>query len=194
MTGKSAEENAKANEGVKLDYKQEEQLKNARFYLQQAQGIDEALKKVIEQINATPDISTFDHQILVNAGNTVMKIDEHIKHFKDHYDTLPQDGRGVKATFDDMQKVLASIDQSKQTIKPTYDKVMGLINTANYPSLGEDLERLGDMGSMYANVDVLNMDPVKSRFVGQRNAGCKCRTQQDRCGLCHFRNAADCNG
>ncbi len=162
LTGKSTAENVQADAGVKLDYKPEEQLKNARFYLREIAGMDVALKELVEQVNATGDQTTFDHQRLQQGMNTITKARQRAGNVRQHLEPLPADGRGVKPAADELQQSMAGIESSGAALKPVYDTVMALINPANYPTLGADLDRLGDLAGMYANSNVLFEDPARA--------------------------------
>lgn len=165
LTGKSAEENAAANTGVKLDYKQVEQLKHAHYYIREIAGIDAALKEVVAQANATENKSTFDHTVLQQAVASVNKAADRIKKVRTHLDPLPADGRGVKAAHDDLRKTLVSIDASRKTLAPIHEHVMSLINPGNYPKLAQDLDRLRELSAMYANPRVLMEDPERGALL-----------------------------
>jgi hypothetical protein len=165
ITGKSTELREKENTGVKLDYKQEEQLKNARFYIREVQGYAQGLSGLVEEIRPIENHDLVDHRKLQQAAATINKAGERVKYAQDGLANLPADGRGVQAASDELKQAVASIQGSIKFLQPIHTHVMDLINPANYPELAADLERLGDLAGMYSNTRVFEMDRPRAAEV-----------------------------
>lgn len=141
--------------GVKLDYRQEEELKNAQFALRDLEGQAAAVAKLVEEIKPQEDQRLVDHRTVQKGMNTIDVAERRIGEVHTHLDPLPDDGRGVQPTRERLGKAVDSVAASKAFLAPLHEQLSTLINPASYPNLRPDLERLRELAMMYANPTVL---------------------------------------
>ncbi len=155
ITGQAATDPAAESEGVKLDYRQEEELKNAKFSLRDLEGRAAALTQLVEQIKPKKDKRLVDHRLVQKGMNTLEVAERRTREAHNHLDPLPKDGRGVKPTRERLGKAVDSVAASKAYLTPIHKQLSALIDPANYPELKADLDRLRELSAMYANPRIL---------------------------------------
>lgn len=157
--------------GVKLDYQQEEKLKNARFHLREVEGKAAALADLVAQIQAAGDVRSFDHREVQAGMNTLADADRKVGHARAQLEGLPADGAGVKDVTDALAQVVAKLAAARQALTPVHEQLAGLINPASYPTLPADTERLRELARMYANPLILQENRGQAaELVGQMTA------------------------
>jgi hypothetical protein len=144
--------------GTRLNYKQEEALGNARYHVREVAGFAGALTQLADQISKADDVSTIDHRQLARGMNTITEARRKAGNAADQLAGLPEDGAGVKPVGDDLRTHLAAIDAAEKVIAPAHQKVMAMIDPAQLPELQNDIKRLSELASLYANTDVLESD------------------------------------
>lgn len=144
--------------GARLNYKQEEALGNARYHVREVAGFAGALTQLADQVSKADDVSTIDHRQLARGMNTITEARRKAGNAADQLAGLPEDGAGVKPVADDLRTHLAAIDAAEKVIAPAHEKVMAMIDPAQLPELQNDLKRLSELASLYANTDVLESD------------------------------------
>lgn len=147
-----------AEAGTKLDYKQEENLKNARFYARELTGKAAALAQVAETIAKADDPLLVPIGKLQAAINTLEDVHRKEKFADDQIALLPADGRGVPEVADQLKSNKQNVLASEKVIVPAYEKLVSALDPKNHPSLSEDLIRLRELSGMYANVDIFVSD------------------------------------
>ena len=146
---------AKPAGGAKLNYKQEESLKNARFHSSDVAGKAQAIAGVAATISKATDPNTIDYRLMGQAMNTIVDARRKIENANTHLAAVPEDGAGVPEVAEQVKTSAASIDASEKVIAPAYEKLMGLLNPKNSPTLDIDLKRLQELGQMYGDATVL---------------------------------------
>ncbi len=144
-----------AEAGVKLDYRQEEQLKNARFSLRDLQGRAAVLTQLVEELKQAEDQRLIDHRKVQTGINTLEVADRRTKETRDSLAPLPSDGRGVATTQSELDQAVASVAASREFLVPLHQKLAQLINPGSYPTLDADIKRLGELAGMFANRNIL---------------------------------------
>jgi len=153
---------------VKLNYKQEDLLKNARFHTSDAQGKAEAVAGVASKVQAAENIATLDHRLIQSAVNTITDARGKARNADNALAELPADGRGVPEVAGALAKVKASLDESEKVIAPVHAHLMKLVDPANYPSFQADVKRLSELAGMYRDTTVLEQDrPRAIELIGQ---------------------------
>ncbi|HRX85514.1 MAG TPA: hypothetical protein P5572_10890 [Phycisphaerae bacterium] len=158
LTGKVAGPADAAPAGVKLDYRQEEQLKNARFHTNDVEGKAGAIAQFVEQVQATEDKRLVDFRAVRQALNTLEDADRKVGNARTHLEGLPADGAGVQQVADALAKAVASLEASRTVLVPLNESLSKLIDPAQYPDLQADTKRLSELASMYARPEVLVQD------------------------------------
>ncbi|MEZ6243838.1 MAG: hypothetical protein R3B57_12440 [Phycisphaerales bacterium] len=151
--------NAKpATETVRLDYKQEEQLKNARFNLREVEGNARALEAQVKELEGVEDKDAYDYRKLVAAMSTIENAKRKAGWAADALKPLPANGEGVAEQNQHLAELNASIAKSEAYLTPIHERLQQIINPANYPDLHDDLERLRGLSVMYGNPMILQTD------------------------------------
>ena len=158
ITGQAPTNSAAENEGVKLDYQQEEELKNAQFALRDLEGQAAALVQLVEQIKPQENRNLIDRRVVQQGMNTIEVAERRAGEVHNHLDPLPDDGRGVKPTRERLGKAVDSVAASKAFLTPIHKQLAGATDATNYPDLKTDTERLSDLCTMYANPRILLED------------------------------------
>lgn len=165
ITGEAPASPGAESEGVKLDYRQEEALKNANFSLRDLEGRAKALEELVEQIQAQEDKRLVDHRLVQQGMNTIEVAERRTRETHTHLDPLPADGRGVKPTRERLGKAVDSVAASKKVLEPLHKQLSTLINPASYPELRADLERLSELSRMYVRPEILLTDREQAAAV-----------------------------
>lgn len=139
----------------KLDYRQEELLKGAKFNLREVEGNAEGLVELVDKLKPVADQNTIDHRLLVTAMNTVANAERKAGFTEDALKKLPEDGTGVAESWQSLGKARESVASSVAFLKPLHEKLMQLIAPATYPAMSEDVKRMRDLSTMYGNTAVL---------------------------------------
>lgn len=153
---------AGAGSGVKMDYRQQQSLKDAQFNINQLAGAAKSVAEVVEQAKAAPDQSKVDARQVQGAMGTLTEARRKLKFATDRMDALPANGAGVAEAAAELKAVITSLDASEQSLRPLLDTLTKLLDPANYKELNADLKRLRELAGMYANTSLLKNDPVKS--------------------------------
>ena len=149
-------------QGVKLDYRQEEQLKNARFALRDLKGRAAALAELVTELKGIENQQSIDHRRVQVGINTIEVADRRAKETQDALAPLPADGRGVKSAQEELKQAVANVESSRQFLVPLHAKLSQLIDPASYPTLTADLDRLRELGVMFADPTIFNLDRVRA--------------------------------
>ncbi len=147
-----------ADATVRLDYKQEEQLKNARFHLREVEGYTRALDQLVVQLKGVEDKDAFDHRILAQAMYTIEQAQRKAGFAGDTLKPLPANGAGVAEQVDRLATQKKSITASEAYLSPIHSRLQQIINPANYPDLRADLERIRGLSAMYGNLGLFQTD------------------------------------
>ncbi len=135
--------------GVKLGHNQEEQLKNARFYLKEMEGLAKQVNDVATQAAAVEDKTTINHRLINGAMATIAKAGERAGYVAGYLEELPANGRGVAAATQRYNNVVAQLKTDAATLQPIHKTLSDLVNPANYPAFEEDYKRLGGLVRLF---------------------------------------------
>jgi hypothetical protein len=141
--------------GARLDYRQEESLKNARYHAREVEGGAAALTQLVEQLRPVADWKTIDHRLVQRGINTIADARKRAGQAGEHLATLPPDGQGVKPVADALAQAVAAVDAAAVFLAPLHEKLVALVSPASYPSLAADIARLRELSSMYGNSSIV---------------------------------------
>ncbi len=164
--------------GKKLDYRQEEQFRNARFKLREISGQAAALKEFSGKVAEIEDVTGLDHRLMAQAVNTVALARKRIGEFHTHFDPLPADGRGVPELAAQFKSDLAEIDAADKILAPRWEQLARLIDPASYPELTADYDRLRELSGMFSDTNVFLND--RTRAAGLLEQMAPARKEADR--------------
>ncbi len=148
--------------GAKLNYKQEESLKNARFHAREVVGRAQALAALAEKVSKAADPSAVDVRELQAGVNVIADAKQKAKNAADQLASVPSDGQGVPEVVAALQQAVASIGASEKVIAPAFKSTAGKLDPANLPNLEPDLKRLSELGRMYADEQVWQQNRARA--------------------------------
>lgn len=134
---------------VRLDYRQEDQLKGARFNLNQVDGYNKSLFELVNQIQGVENKDTVDHRKLVQAMNTISEAKRKAGFAADSLAPLPANGRGVAEEQTRLDTARANTKAAEDYLTPIHNRLQQVINPANYPTYRADLERIRGLSAMF---------------------------------------------
>ena len=141
--------------GVKLDYQQEELLKNASFHLREVEGNAKQLTEQTEKLRAVEDQLSIDYREVIALRSVVENAQRKSGFAKDALDQLPEDGRGVPDVRQRLVNADAQVATAADYLNPLHAKLQDLINPANYPEFDADYKRLRELTIMFARPEML---------------------------------------
>lgn len=137
---------------ARLDYRQEQALKDANFFIAEVQGNAAALSELAAKVKAVADPNTIDHRQLVSAMNTIANVRQKSTNAQNRFATLPAEHPSVVEAKQQLASAVASVDASETTIKPTHAQLMKLVDPASYPNMPTDMTRLRELAQQYGNL------------------------------------------
>lgn len=155
---------------MKLDYQQEESLKNARFVLREIEGQSGALEKVVADIKKVEDKNKIDHRLVAQAMNSVAFIKQRDKFMAGHMGKLPDNGTGVAQVSEAWKAAIASADASEKVLAPIHEHLAKLVDPASHPQFEADIKRLAGLTSQYANTEQFISNREQAGIIHQQKA------------------------
>lgn len=171
LTGGSAQPAGGA--GAKLDYKQEQALKDAEFYLREIEGAAGALEGVVATAKAAKSPNDLDHNLLAQAMATVEKAKNRQAAVEERLGSLPANGAGVAQAREALKAAVARVDAAHTSLKPIHDSLAKTVDPGSYPELEKDVARIQGLGQMFADSTVLTGDPAKAAAVVSQRAAAR---------------------
>lgn len=150
---------------VKLDYRQVEQLKNARFHVNEVEGNVAALKQRIAAYAAISDKHTIDYREVQAAINTIENAKRKSGFATENLAPLPANGAGVDETQTRLTQAIADVAAAEATLLPLHKELQSLIDPKNYPELLADLKRVAGFSQMYGDPMLLQADRPRAAEV-----------------------------
>lgn len=170
MTGSDAPATP-APEGVRLNYQQEELLKNAGFHLREVEGNAKQLTSAVERLRAVEDQLAIDHREVVGLRGVVENARRKSGFAADTLGQLPSDGRGVSEVKQRLVNADAKVVVASDYLNPLHARLQDLINPANYPEFNADRDRLRELSVMFGDPMRLKTDrPFAAEVVQQSEA------------------------
>lgn len=170
LTG-SAPTEAPADEGTRLNYQQEEQLKNANFHIREVEGNAQQLTEATERLRAVEDQLSINHREVIALRGTVENARRKSGFAKDNMATLPEDGKGVADAKQRLVNADAKVTIAADYLNPLHDRLQDLINPANYPEFEADRTRLRELSVMFNDPMLLQTNrPMAAEALAQAEA------------------------
>lgn len=146
---------------VRLDYRQEQNLKDAQFTIREVQGRADALAEVVGKVKPIADPNTIDHRLMVTAMNRITDARRRAGQAAERFTTLPPEGPGVAEAKQQLAGAVASVDASEVVIKPIHERLMKLIDPASHPNLAADTTRLRELAQQYGSLDLFQTNRTR---------------------------------
>ncbi|MEM1072675.1 MAG: hypothetical protein AAGH71_07635 [Planctomycetota bacterium] len=170
MTGSDAPP-PPSDEGVKLNYQQEELLKNARFHLREVEGNAEHLTAQTERLRVVEDQLAIDHREVIALRSVIDNARRKTGFARDTLGQLPADGQGVADISQRVVNADAKVSVAADYLNPLHAALQDLINPANYPQFEPDRKRLRDLAIMFGDTMLLQTNrPLAAETLAQAEA------------------------
>ncbi len=154
----------------RLDYRQKDQLKNARFNLRQADGFARAAAAVLARIDGE------GHKPLHKEVRSALdSLRRSIEKFNDAAETmrgLPVDHPEVAAFAAEIRSKGNEIQALKSRLQAEDAKLQKITGMENYPDYKKDFELVGDFSRRYGNFELAVQQPKTLAAVIAEDAQC----------------------
>ncbi|MEL6795331.1 MAG: hypothetical protein AAFO89_00750 [Planctomycetota bacterium] len=162
-----------APEGVRLNYQQEERLKNATFHIREVEGNAQQLTDATETLRAVGDQLAIDHREVVALRGVVANARRKSGFATENLSQLPSDGRGVAEARQRLVNADAKVVIAADYLNPLHARLQELINPANYPEFNADRDRLRELSQMFNRPGALQTDRAFAADVMQQSEAAK---------------------
>ena len=159
LTG-SAPAPAAQPSGTKLNYQQEEVLKGAQFNLREVQGGADHLAAAVAKLRENKDPLSIDFREVGGLLGVVENAKRKSGFVKDALDKLPADGAGVAEARQLLASADAKVAGAAEFLTPLNEKLLKVIDPAQYPAFEADRKRLSELATMFGNPQILQSDRV----------------------------------
>lgn len=172
LSGQSAAANpgAPAAAGVKLDYRQEELLKGAKFNLDTVDGYANGIDGLIANINQAADRKSVDFREVLKGMQTVAEARRKLGFAGASIAQLPADGRGVAEAAAQQKALAARIDAADKFLAPLNTQLQAAIDVNNYPDFNDDRKRLNELTIMFDPALIESQKPAAVETINQADA------------------------
>lgn len=159
LTGSDAPASAPGtDDSVRLDYRQEELLRNATFHVREVESNAQQLTAAVEPLRAIDDQLSINHREVAGLLGVVENAQRKSGFARDGLSQLPDNGRGVAGVRQRLINADAQVVTAADYLRPLHARLQDLINPANYPQFGEDERRLRELSIMFADPMILQTD------------------------------------
>lgn len=152
---------APAATGARLDYRQEQALKDANFFIAEVQGNANALSELTTKLKAVADPNTIDHRQLISAMNTIANARTKSGNAETRFASLPAENPAVAEAKKELAAAVSSVDASEVVLKPLHTQLMKLVDPASYPAMAGDITRLREMAGQYGDLNLFQNRPLQ---------------------------------
>lgn len=158
LTGSDAP--AEPETGNKLDYRQEELLRNATFHIREVEGNAQVLTEQTEKLRAIDDQLSINFRDVNRLREVVANAQRKAGFANDTLGQLPADGRGVSEARQRLVNAQAKVVTAEDYLRPLDAQLKDLVNPANYPDFDTDYKRLRELSIMFARPEIFQTQPV----------------------------------
>jgi hypothetical protein len=135
----------------RLDYRQQEELKNVRFYLREVEGKVAALEQLVSQVTPASDVTSLDFRLLQRGMNTVAEARQRAGLVGPRLDALPGAAEGVAEAGAAFKAVLVRLDAADRTLQPIHARLAALVDPKSHPNLATDIARVRELAAMFSD-------------------------------------------
>jgi len=172
LSGQSGAPNpgAPAAAGAKLDYRQEELLKGAKFNLDTVDGYANGIDELIAKINQTADKKSIDFRLVLQGMQTVGEARRKLGFAGESIAQLPADGRGVAEAVAQQKTLAARIDAADKILVPLNTQLQATVDIGNYPDFNDDRKRLNELTIMFDPALIESQKSMAVEVINQADA------------------------
>ena len=150
----------KPKQAPRLDYKQEDLLRNARWFVRETNAYADKAATVVERMddeNAEKPV----HKELIAALELIETGKQKHKLAQGYIDQLPADHPTVKPVADDVKQAGDRLGALASRLTAADAKLAKLADINNYPNFDKDFTLLQDLGRRYTQFDITVQQPEK---------------------------------
>ena len=147
---------------AKLDYRQQDELKSARYYLREVQGKLTALEKQMSEFQPVADYTRIDFRQVQRGMNTLAEARQRIGLIVPRLETLPAAGEGVAEIAQGVKIAAQGLDAVERVLLPLHAKLAILVDPKSHPKLASDTRRIRELAAMFADPSLLETDVVQA--------------------------------
>lgn len=160
----------------RLDYRQEQALKDARYYLDQAEGIAKALEEKIK------DWKVGDTSIQIGTVQNYLaskdKASQYLKNAADRFKQLPVGHSEVRPVADRYQPLVDSLSASETKLNAVHAGLKSVVEQGAGAGYKADFDRLREINAMYSNPRILQEQPERAIDVIKQISAVKAERQR----------------
>lgn len=150
---------APAPDAPKLHYKQEEQLKNARFYLKEVDRNGAAVAAIVQRLDGEGEPVV--HGDVQEALNTLKVADDKYALAAKYLEGLPADHPEVKPVAENAAEAHDALGALRSRLEAADARLGKLTDMGNYPDFDADYEKMGEFTGRYGNFQMTQQQPEK---------------------------------
>lgn len=144
----------------KLPYQQAQLLKDAKYYLDQSEGLLEAIDQKIGPMKVgDPSVQLRDVQTILN---TTDKVAQYLKNADSRFKQLPADHPDVKAQADRYAALKPRLDANVSKATELKKGLDGIVNQGGTAEWKADFERLREINQMFGDPQILQTQPERA--------------------------------
>ncbi len=169
MTSASAQEK-------RLDYRQEQSLKDATYYLDQSEGILEQLNEKSKGWKVGD--SSVQIQDVQNQLHNMDRVKQYITNTDNRLKQLPAENSKVKPEAERFAKVQKTYDTSRTRMEEIEKGLKGVVNKGSGGDYKADFDRLKEINQMFGNPQIFNTRPDSAVEIVKQIAPVKAERQR----------------
>ena len=143
---------------VKLGYPHADNFKNQLFTLRRVEGEAQGLVALLEELRGVEDPLSISYRRVAGALSQSAETRRQAGFVKDGLAKIPANGEGVAEAKQRLVNAEASLGAVEEFMKPLNARLAKLVDPASYPQFDADLKRLTELGSAYANPQMLFLE------------------------------------
>ena len=157
---------------VRLGYPHADNFKNAQFtYRNKVEAPANQLTKLYAELQPVADQLTINHRVTGQALATIKEARRQAGFVQQALAPIPANGQGVAAAKAALARSLEEIAGSEQYFEPLHQRLMAMIDPAQFPQFEEDRRRLQGLSSDFSQPWVFTENRTRAaELFAQRQA------------------------
>jgi hypothetical protein len=143
---------------VRLGYPHADNFKNSLFTLRRVEGDRNGILQLWAELLPIEDQLSINHRTTSGAVATITETLRQAGFVKDGLAKIPSNGEGVAEAYERLAEANQNLAEAQAYFGPLNDRLLALIDMANYPEFQNDLGRLRELSTSYRNPDDLFRD------------------------------------
>ncbi len=140
---------------VRLGYPHADSFKSSLFTLRRVEGDRNGILQLWAELLPVQDQLSINHRKTSGAVASITETMRQAGFVKDGLAKIPSNGEGVAEAYERLAEANRNLSDAQAYFAPLNDRLLALINMANYPEFQNDLKRLRELSTSYRNPDYL---------------------------------------